>query len=84
MHHRQTPRCWTSLHLDLDPRRPVAGLGVAQQQMVEIAKALSLDAKLLIIDKPTSALTGTEIKAALQRDTTPQRQASRWYSSRTS
>jgi ribose transport system ATP-binding protein len=35
---------------------------VAQQQMVEIAKALSLDAKLLIMDEPTSALTDTEIK----------------------
>ena len=49
------------LHLNLDPRRPVLGLGVAQQQMVEIAKALSLDAKLLIMDEPTSALTDTEI-----------------------
>ena len=49
------------LHLSLDPKRLVAGLGVAQQQMVEIAKALSLDAKLLIMDEPTSALTDTEI-----------------------
>jgi ribose transport system ATP-binding protein len=49
------------LHLSLDPKRPVAGLGVAQQQMVEIAKALSLDARLLIMDEPTSALTDTEI-----------------------
>ncbi len=49
------------LRLPLDPMRPVAGLGVAQQQMVEIAKALSLDAKLLIMDEPTSALTDTEI-----------------------
>ncbi len=60
--HRQTQALLDELHLDLDPRRPVAGLGVAQQQMVEIAKALSLDAKLLIMDEPTSALTGTEIK----------------------
>jgi ribose transport system ATP-binding protein len=49
------------VHLALDPSRPVAGLGIAQQQMVEIAKALSLDAKLLIMDEPTSALTDTEI-----------------------
>lgn len=49
------------LHLDLDPRQPVAGLGVAMQQMVEIAKALSLNARLLIMDEPTSALSENEI-----------------------
>jgi ribose transport system ATP-binding protein len=58
---RRTQALLDELHLPLDPRRAVAGLGVAQQQMVEIAKALSLDAKLLIMDEPTSALTGTEI-----------------------
>jgi ribose transport system ATP-binding protein len=58
---RRTQALLEELHLPLDPRRSVAGLGVAQQQMVEIAKALSLDAKLLIMDEPTSALTGTEI-----------------------
>lgn len=59
--HRRTQELLDELHLDLDPRRPVAGLGVAQQQMVEIAKALSLNAKLLIMDEPTSALTDIEI-----------------------
>jgi ribose transport system ATP-binding protein len=58
---RRTKLLLAELNLDLDPRRPVAGLGVAQQQMVEIAKALSLDAKLLIMDEPTSALAETEI-----------------------
>jgi ribose transport system ATP-binding protein len=58
---RRTQALLDELHLPLDPRRKVAGLGVAQQQMVEIAKALSLDAKLLIMDEPTSALSGTEI-----------------------
>ncbi len=58
---RRTQEILDELHLDLDPRRPVAGLGVAQQQMVEIAKALSLNARLLIMDEPTSALTDTEI-----------------------
>jgi ABC-type sugar transport system ATPase subunit len=48
------------LNLDLDPP-PGDGLGVAHQQMVEIAKALSLDAKLLIMDEPTSALAEAEI-----------------------
>jgi ribose transport system ATP-binding protein len=67
---RKTQVLLDELHLPLDPKRPVAGLGVAQQQMVEIAKALSLDAKLLIMDEPTSALTETEIKqlfAAIRR-----------------
>lgn len=59
--HRRTQELLDELHLPLDPKRKVAGLGVAQQQMVEIAKALSLDAHLLIMDEPTSALTDTEI-----------------------
>ncbi len=50
-----------SLDLNLDPRQPVEGLGVAQQQMVEIAKALSLNADVIVMDEPTSALTGREI-----------------------
>ena len=59
---RRTKELLDELHLDLDPKRPVDGLGVAHQQMVEIAKALSLNAKLLIMDEPTSALTDTEIE----------------------
>lgn len=58
---RRTKVLLDELNLDLDPRRPVEGLGVAQQQMVEIAKALSLDARLLIMDEPTSALADAEI-----------------------
>ena len=42
--------------LDLDPETPVKQLGVGQQQLVEIAKALSKNVKLLILDEPTSAL----------------------------
>ncbi len=59
--HRQTRLLLDEVHLDVDPARPVEGLGVAHQQMVEIAKALSLDAKLLIMDEPTSALAEAEI-----------------------
>jgi ribose transport system ATP-binding protein len=50
-----------SLHLKMDPRRRVGDLAVAQQQMVEIAKALSFNAAVLIMDEPTAALTDTEI-----------------------
>jgi ribose transport system ATP-binding protein len=41
-------------------RRPLAGLSISQRQLVEIAKALSLDARLLIMDEPTSSLTEVE------------------------
>jgi ribose transport system ATP-binding protein len=50
------------LGVRLDPRTPVALLGVAQQQMVEVAKALSTRARVLIMDEPTSALTESEIR----------------------
>ncbi|WP_017975160.1 sugar ABC transporter ATP-binding protein [Actinopolyspora halophila] len=46
------------LRVDLD--RTVASLGIAHQQLVEIAKALSVDARLLVLDEPTAALTSTE------------------------
>jgi ribose transport system ATP-binding protein len=49
------------LHLRLDPHTKVANLAVAQQQMVEIAKALSHKAEVVIMDEPTAALTETEI-----------------------
>ena len=45
---------------DLDPRRTVAGLSVAEHQFVEIARALSFDVRVLILDEPTSALTPNE------------------------
>ncbi|RZL40710.1 MAG: sugar ABC transporter ATP-binding protein [Rubrivivax sp.] len=48
--------CLQRLGVDIDPDTPVASLSIAQQQMVEIAKALSMDARLLIMDEPTSSL----------------------------
>lgn len=51
------------LGVDLDPRAIVRNLSVAQQQMVEIAKALSFNARIVIMDEPTSALTDTEVGA---------------------
>ncbi len=50
------------LHLPLAPKQLVGNLTVAKQQMVEIAKALSHDAKLLIMDEPTAALTDAEVE----------------------
>ncbi|AWK89926.1 sugar ABC transporter ATP-binding protein [Azospirillum thermophilum] len=48
------------LRQPIDPDRPVGSLSVGQQQMVEIARALSLNAELLIMDEPTDALTDVE------------------------
>ena len=50
------------LGVTIDARTVVRRLSVAQQQMVEVAKALSLNARVLIMDEPTSALTESEIK----------------------
>ncbi len=52
---------FAELHIKLDPRARVSGLAVAQQQMVEIAKALSFESDVLIMDEPTAALTDAEI-----------------------
>ena len=50
------------LNIDLDPDTRVGDLPVSKQQMVEIAKALSTNARILIMDEPTSALSGAETK----------------------
>ena len=49
------------LGVDIDPKVPVGRLTVAQQQMVEIAKALSFNSSVLIMDEPTAALTDAEV-----------------------
>lgn len=48
------------LGIKMDVRRKVLGMSIAQQQMIEIAKAVSIDAKLVIMDEPTSSLTDRE------------------------
>ena len=50
------------LNLDLDPKTKVRDVTVAKQQMIEIAKALSFNSKILIMDEPTAALTESEIR----------------------
>jgi simple sugar transport system ATP-binding protein len=58
------------LHLDIDPRAPLGRFPVAVQQMVAIARALSVDAKVLILDEPTSSLDDSEVDSlfAVLRD----------------
>ncbi|MBK9707388.1 MAG: sugar ABC transporter ATP-binding protein [Acidobacteria bacterium] len=60
-------RLLAGLGMDFDPQRLVRELSIAEQQMVEIAKAISLDARILIMDEPTSALTEREIKELFTR-----------------
>ena len=58
--HKEAYALLESLGVPVDTHTPVIELSVAQQQMVEIAKALSLDARILVLDEPTSALTVRE------------------------
>ncbi len=52
----------STLHTDLNPNLPVRNLSVAQKQMIEIAKALVHNSKLLILDEPTTVLVGEELE----------------------
>jgi rhamnose transport system ATP-binding protein len=60
--HDQVQRLLDRLGVRLDADRPVRGLSIADQQIVEIAKALSFDARVLIMDEPTAALSGPEVE----------------------
>jgi ABC-type sugar transport system ATPase subunit len=59
----QARQALQQVEMNIDPRTPLNHLSPAEQQMVEIAKALSLNAKLLIFDEPTAALTENETNA---------------------
>ncbi|MGD5139720.1 ATP-binding cassette domain-containing protein, partial [Xanthomonas citri pv. citri] len=58
--YREAQKVLDLIGLDVDPRTKVHALGVAQQQMVEIGKALSQDARILVMDEPTAALSDRE------------------------
>jgi ABC-type sugar transport system ATPase subunit len=59
--YQMTKELLSSIGMDEDPKMLVKDLTVAKQQMVEIAKAISYKAKLIIMDEPTSAISGNEI-----------------------
>jgi ribose transport system ATP-binding protein len=65
--HTRARRVLDTLQIDLDVRAPVHRLGVAQQQMVEIAKALSQNARVLVMDEPTAAISDREIDVLFAR-----------------
>lgn len=60
--YRDTKAIFDELDIDIDPRARVGTLSVSQMQMIEIAKAFSYDAKIVIMDEPTSSLTEKEVK----------------------
>jgi ABC-type sugar transport system ATPase subunit len=55
-------RVLTELKIDIDPRKKIKSLTVAEMQLVEIARAVSYDSEIIIMDEPTSSLTSKEIE----------------------
>ncbi|GAA4661735.1 sugar ABC transporter ATP-binding protein [Arthrobacter cryoconiti] len=58
---KEAARLFERLGVPIDPTRIAEGLSIADQQIIEIAKAISLDAKVLVMDEPTAALSGVEV-----------------------
>ena len=58
----EAKKLFDKLNVDIDPREKMANLMVGKQQMCEIAKAVSFDAKVIIFDEPSAALTESEIE----------------------
>jgi rhamnose transport system ATP-binding protein len=58
----QTAAIFERLGVSIDPERIARGLSIAEQQIVEVAKALSLDAKVIVMDEPTAALSAVEVE----------------------
>ena len=60
--YRETKAIFDNLEIDVDPRAIIGTLSVSKRQMVEIAKAVSYDAHILVLDEPTSSLTEDEVE----------------------
>jgi D-xylose transport system ATP-binding protein len=60
--YRRARELLDDLHLSIDPHTLIRSLGIGQQQLVEIAKALSHNARILVLDEPTAALTDSEVE----------------------
>lgn len=60
--YNDTKKIFDSLNIQVDPRARVGNLPVSQKQMVEIAKAVSYNAKIIVMDEPTSSLTEKEVE----------------------
>jgi len=60
--HEEALGLFARLGVRIDPDRPTLGLSIADQQIIEIAKAISLDAQVLVMDEPTAALSGVEVE----------------------
>lgn len=59
---RDAAKLFIRLGVPMNPGRRAEGLSIADQQLIEIAKAISLDAKVLVMDEPTAALSGAEVE----------------------
>jgi len=59
---QESKKLLNRLGVDIDVERIVKTLSVAEQQMVEIAKVLSMDCRIIIMDEPTDALTTDEVQ----------------------
>ncbi len=60
--YKQAAKLLADLNLPINPQTKIGNLGIGQQQLVEIAKALSQNAKILVLDEPTAALTESEVE----------------------
>jgi D-xylose transport system ATP-binding protein len=60
--YRRARKLLADVHLNIVPQTPIRNLGLGQQQLIEIAKALSHEAQILVLDEPTAALTDAEVE----------------------
>ena len=76
----EAKKLFDRLNVDIDPKEKMSNLTVGKQQMCEIAKAVSFDAKVIIFDEPSAALTEAEIEEMFKiiRDL-KQKKTLRWY-----